>query len=212
MISMSEYWNNRFKSHGMVWGDEPSPTAIHASEIFTALHLKSVLVPGGGYGRNTKALSTHFHVESIELSEDAIKIAQEWDPASHFIQGSVLDIDLGKTYDAVYCFDVLQLFMQADRLKLIQNCVQHLKDKGLMYFTCFSNQDKRYGIGREVEPGTFEYKQGKPAHFFTEEDLKWHFKGLHIVEIGSIEERIANMNGGTDDYLLRYIVIEKVDR
>lgn len=208
---MSDYWTNRFKSHGMVWGEEPSPTAMHARDIFTACRLNSVLVPGGGYGRNTKALSAHFQVESVELSEDAIKIAHGWDPATRFIQSSVLDMKLGSSYDAVYCFDVLHLFLQADRLKLIQNCVQHLNDNGLMYFTCFSDQDKLYGIGRELEPGTFEYKQGKLAHFFSEEDLKWHFKGLHIVEIGSIEERIANRNGGTDDYLLRYIVIEKVD-
>ncbi|WP_426452756.1 class I SAM-dependent methyltransferase [Paenibacillus sp. S-38] len=122
---LETYWNDRFSKEGMIWGQEPSKTVYGAMDVFKNNHVKTVLVPGSGYGRNTKALSALFRVDGIELSNDAITMVMKWDPKSQFIWGSVLNPFIGnKKYDAIYCFDVLHLFLEHDRKKLIHNCTQ----------------------------------------------------------------------------------------
>lgn len=52
MYDAEEYWNIRFKSEGEVWGKEPSLSAKLAAEVFKQYNVKTILVPGCGYGRN----------------------------------------------------------------------------------------------------------------------------------------------------------------
>ncbi len=207
--NVSNYWNERFKNEGMIWGREPSPTARHAKYFFEIHNIQTVLFPGSGYGRNTKALSSQFIVDAVELSADAATLAREWDSRSHVIEESVLEMNLNKQYDGIYCYDLLHLFLKDDREQLIDNCIHHLRENGLMYFTCFSDEDPNCGEGKEIECGTYEYKTGKYAHFFSEEDLREHFHALHVVETGSVVEKLTNLNQESHQYLLRYIVVMK---
>ncbi len=207
---VQNYWNKRYRDEGMIWGSEPSPTAYHALDVFNKYNVKIILVPGCGYGRNTKAFSSSFQVDGLELSSDAIQIARNWDENTNFIQGSMLsEYEVSKKYDAIYCFDLLHLLLEHDRAKLIKNCASRLNySGGLMYFTCFSNEDRNYGIGRELEPGTFEYKANKYAHFFSEEDLRNHFKEFEIIETGSTIETLQSKDNQINDYTLRYIIVK----
>jgi SAM-dependent methyltransferase len=206
---MSGYWSRRFAQEGMIWGSEPSPTAQTARNIFRQYNVKSVLVPGSGYGRNTKVFSEEFKTLGVELSVEALKMATEWDPMSHFILGSVLDTIFEEKVDAVYCYDVLHLFLKEDRRRLVANCLEQLQPDGLLYFTSFSDEDANNGIGTLLEPGTYEYKEGKYAHFFSDEDLREHFEGMDIVESGSSLEILRGPLGRTHSYILRYIVARK---
>lgn len=210
---MSSYWENRFTNEGMIWGESPSNTVYHATEIFKNNDVKQVLVPGSGYGRNTKALSSSFSVEGIEISQSAIDLAAQWDPKSTFIQGSVLDEAplQNKKYDAIFCFDVLHLFLEQDRAKLIQNCYNHLSASGIMYFTCFSNEDQHNRVGKRIEEGTYEYIVGKYAHFFTEEDLLSHFSKFKVIELGTTTEVLSYNDQQFKEYILRYIAVQKTD-
>ncbi len=38
---MKEYWNKRFMSEGLIWGEQPSETAYHAKELFLKHHQDS---------------------------------------------------------------------------------------------------------------------------------------------------------------------------
>jgi len=207
---MSEYWSRRFAREGMIWGSEPSPTALAARQLFREHGVQSVLVPGAGYGRNTKAFSPEFETYGIELSPAALAMAAEWDPKSHFIAGSVLEYHDGLLADAVYCYDVLHLFLEKDRRALVDNCLKQLRPGGWLYFTSFSDQDLNNGQGRLLEPGTYEYKEGKYAHFFSEEDLRGHFTGTEILETGSHLELLPSPEGGTHPYILRYLVARNI--
>ncbi|MBP1177473.1 class I SAM-dependent methyltransferase [Paenibacillus sp. PvR133] len=207
---MGDYWNKRFTEEGMIWGCEPSQTVTQAIDLFKKNNVHDILVPGAGYGRNTKAFSSYFQVDGIEISSSAIDLAKEWDLKTNFIQESVLEFSTCQKYDGIYCYDLLHLFLLEDRKKLIQNCVKHLKELGVMYFTCFSDCDFNNGVGREIEEGTYEYKKGKYAHFFTEEDLKEHFNGLNILETGSIRETLIYAEKQQKEYELRYIFVQKI--
>lgn len=168
-----------------------------------------MLVPGAGYGRNTKALSSAFKTYGVELSPSALALAAEWDPDTVFIGGSALEPHLNEPVDAVYCYDVLHLFLAAERQALIDSSLRQLRPHGLLYFTSFSDEDSNAGQGRILEPGTYEYKSGKYAHFFSDNDLREHFAETDIRDTGSFRETLADPGGGSHDYMLRYIVARK---
>lgn len=209
-MSIGGYWEARFQAEGMIWGREPSPTVEHARKVFVENRVKTVLVPGAGYGRNTKELSDCFEVDGLELSPEAIRLGEEWDPRSYFIEGSALGNVTSKQYDAIYCYDLLHLFLEQERKQLIGACLEQLKPNGIMYFTCFSDTDSHSGQGRLVEAGTYEYMEGKYAHFFTEEDLLRHFEGLQVLETGMVTEQLGYDGGKRKEYVLRYIIVRLI--
>ncbi len=210
---MSDYWDGRFRGEGKIWGETPSPTAEHALEFFRRNNVKKVLVPGSGYGRNTKLYSTSgFTVTGIEISGVACEMAQEFDPLTRVYHASVLDMSfLDDKYDAVYCFNTLHLFLERDRKVLVRQCAARLKDNGLAYFTVFSEKEESRGKGREVEKNTFESKPGRPAHYFTEADLREHFDFMEILETGLTEDS-EDHGGGPHTHILRYIYTRVMPR
>ena len=207
-VKMKEYWDKRFQAEGRIWGDAPSRTAEYALGLFRHNNIKKVLVPGSGYGRNTRLFSSaDFDVTGIEISSVAYIIAKEFDPLSRFYNASVLDMSFNsEIYDAIYCFNVLHLFLEKERRLFIMKCTEKLRENGLLFFTVFSEKEMSYGKGKEVEKNTFESKQGRPAHYFTEDDLKEHFKDMEIIEIGTVEDR-ENHGEGPHTHVLRYICL-----
>jgi SAM-dependent methyltransferase len=206
---MNDYWDARFRSEGRIWGDAPSRTAEQALQLFTVRGVKSVLVPGSGYGRNTRLFSSAgMAVTGVEISRTAWEEAKTFDPATHSYNGSALDLSFIKdTFDAVYGFNVLHLFRYDDRRAFIQQCRARLNPGGLLYFTVFSEREKSFGKGAEVEPGTFESKPGRPVHYFTGHDLRDHFPGLSVLATGLTEDDENHGEEGPHTHLLRYICV-----
>jgi SAM-dependent methyltransferase len=206
---MNEYWDKRYGAEGRIWGESPSLTSKHALELFQRNNVRKVLVPGSGYGRNTRLFSkSGFFVTGIEISPIACKMAKEFDPKTRVYNASVLDMSfLSDKYDGIYCFNVLHLFREEDRKLFIKQCVERVKNNGLMFFTVFSEKEESYGKGREVEKNTFESKAGRPVHYFDESDLKEHFKDMEIVETDIIEDP-ENHGEGPHTHVLRYICVK----
>jgi SAM-dependent methyltransferase len=205
---MNEYWDKRFRAEGRIWGDAPSRTAAHALEIFRRKSVRTVLVPGSGYGRNTKLFgAAGLMVTGVEISAAAYEMAREFDPLTRFYNASVLDMAcLAEEFDAVYCFNTLHLFLEKERKILVRQGVDRLNKDGIMYFTVFSEREESYGKGREVEKNTFESKPGRPAHYFSDADLRGHFADMEIMETG-ITEDPEDHGGGPHTHILRYICV-----
>jgi len=209
----NEYWDKRFKDEGKIWGELPSRTAHYALELFRRSDVKRILVPGSGYGRNSKLFSTlGFDVTGIEISEVAHNLAKEFDPLTKFYRGSVLDMsfDAGR-YDAIYCFNVLHLFRENERRLLVRECANKLRDKGFMFFTVFSEREPSFGKGKEIENNTFESRPGRPVHYFTEDGLREHFSNFETVKMGMIEEP-EDHGGNPHIHILRHILTRKATR
>ena len=205
---MNNYWDRRFSSEGKIWGESPSRTAYQALDFFRLYKVNKLLVPGSGYGRNTKLFSTSgFYVTGIEISQVACTLAHNFDPISQFYNASVLDMSFDTDiYDAIYCFNVLHLFLEQERGLFIQQCVSRLRDNGLLFFAVFSEKEPDYGKGKEVERNTFESRPGRPAHYFTEEDLKKHFKQMETIETDMMEDP-EDHGEGPHTHILRYICL-----
>lgn len=179
-------------------------------ERFREHDVKSVLIPGSGYGRNSKLFSdAGFEVTGIEISEEAVRLAKEHDPKTIFYNASVIDMSyLDVIYDSVYCFNVLHLFRADDRVLFLNQCSDRLKPGGLMFFTVFSEDEPTFGKGPVMEPNTFESKPGRPVHYFTEADLLAHFQGFEPLETGLIEDP-ENHGEGPHTHILRFVLAKK---
>lgn len=206
-----EYWDRRFLDGGTIWGDTPSKTANHALELFTRYKLKKILVPGAGYGRNTKLFTdANLEVTGIEISESALNIAKSFNPKTQFFQGSVLDMPFDdEKYDGIYSCNVLHLFLKDDRISFLRKCFKQLRTKGFVYFVVFSDKERSFGKGKRIEENTYESKPWRPTHYFTEIDLKEHFKEYLVIETGIIEDEEDHGELGPHTHILRYIFAQK---
>lgn len=207
---MNSFWDNRYKKEGNIWGDKPSKTVYIADKLFKTRNIKRILVPGSGYGRNTQFFADRgYDVTGIEVSETAVEIAKNAKKDINYIRGSILDINLTlNLFDGIYCFNVLHLFLKNDREILIKKIRDFLNDNGLAFFVVFSEKEENFGKGKKIEENTFETRPGRPAHYFTEEDLLFHFKNYNIIETGLIEEA-ENHGEAPHVHYLRYICISK---
>jgi cyclopropane fatty-acyl-phospholipid synthase-like methyltransferase len=206
---MNEYWDKRYLAEGKIWGEKPSLTAVYALELFQKQGVEKLLVPGSGYGRNTRLFTASgMQVIGVEISFEACRLAMGYDPETRVFNSSALDMSLirGK-YDGIYSFNVLHLFLGADRRTFIRQCVKKLKQNGLMFFTVFSEKEQTFGKGDEVEKNTFESKPGRPVHYFSEGDLRYHFRDFEITETGLMEDA-ENHGAGPHTHILRYICVK----
>lgn len=210
MYSNKEFWEKRFREEGEVWGELPSKSAYQALELFHKHGVKSILVPGSGYGRNTRLFSSSgFSVTGIEISTTACELAKQFDPDTEVYEGSVLDISpVPGTFDAIYCYNVLHLFAESNRRLFLLECLGKLGEPGLVFFTVFSEEEPSFGQGKEVESNTYESRLGRPTHYFTEEDLREHFRDFEIIETGIIHEP-EDHGGQPHTHILRYVFAQK---
>ncbi|MFX1310862.1 MAG: class I SAM-dependent methyltransferase [Promethearchaeota archaeon] len=206
-----EYWDNRFLDKGKIWGTNPSKTAFFALNLFKKYDIKKVLVPGSGYGRHTKLFSANnYKVTGIEISEIGLSIAREFDSKSNFILGSVLDMPFDdEIYDAIFCYNLLHLLLEKQRVLFIEKCYKQLKNTGFMFFSVFSDKEDSFGKGVRIEENTFESKPYRPTHYFTEEDLLQHFHAFSVIETDIIEEKENHGELGPHTHRLRYIFAKK---
>ncbi len=208
MTDLKDYWNAQFAKHNHIWGETASKSAEIALSLFRQHNVNKILVPGSGYGRNSKLFSTSgFDVTGIEISDEACALAREFDPATKLYHGSFLDDDLDQgPYQGIYCFNVLQLFLRPDRVRFVQKSAQLLSPHGLMFFTGISTLDASFGQGAEVEENTFAVQPDKILHYFTLDDLKDHFEGFKILETGELEDQVSHTLYGLKHYQIRYIL------
>ena len=206
-----DYWEKRFLDGGKIWGDKPSRTAIYALELFKRHNVNKILVPGAGYGRNTKIFTdANLDVTGIEISASAIELAKNFNPKTQFFQGSVLDMPFDdEKYDGIYSCYVLHLFLKDDRISFLKKCFNQLRAKGYAFHVVFSDNENSFGKGERVEENTFESKPWRPVHYFTENDLKEHFKEFSVIETGEIEEAEDHGELGPHSHVLRYIFAQK---
>jgi SAM-dependent methyltransferase len=207
---MKNYWNGRFVREGAIWGEMPSRSAEYALELFQRNSVRRILVPGAGYGRNTRLFSSGgFEVVGIEISDEAFRIAEKFDEKTKFYNGSVFDMPHDDGYDALYCFNLLHLFLGSERMLLLSRCREKLREGGFAFFVVFSELEESFGKGKELEHNTFESKPGRAAHYFTESDLLEHFRDFRSIETGIIEDTENHGEEGFHRHMLRYIFCQK---
>jgi SAM-dependent methyltransferase len=207
---MASYWDGRYRSEGKIWGDTPSNTATYALKAFRAHGVKSVFIPGIGYGRNARVfLAGGMSVKGVDISGEALQILKKDLPEIRYQEGGALETPFGGPYDAIYCFNVFHFFMSGDRQAFLKKCRDALGEGGMAVFTTLSEKESSYGRGMEIEPGTFESKPGRFVHYYGDDEIRKEFKDFNILESGLMEDEENHGEEGPHVHILRYILVQK---
>lgn len=194
---MNEFWESAFRSNDKMWGESPTDNSKNVLKLFQRNKIKSLLIPGFGYGRNAKVFYDNgINVTGIEISKTAIERARKYFGNDVTIyHGSVTDMPFDKArFESIYCYSLIHLLDKADRCMLIENCYSQLMPNGLMVFVALSINDKRYGIGNEIEKNTFNSPHGLNLYFYDEAAVKEEFGNYNIIEVKEINEPEENPN------------------
>lgn len=183
-----ERWETFFQDRQEMWGWQPAPSAQRAHDVFLSKNVKSVLIPGIGYGRNAQVfVDSGMDVTGIEISSTAIDIAQK-----HFgnrvtmYLGSVTDMPYDdKSYDGIFCYALIHLLDTDERKKLIQDCYHQLNDGGTMIFVAITKDAPTYGKGQKVGEDRYELHEGIKMYFYDLDSVEREFDafGLQSVEL-----------------------------
>ena len=188
---MTEFWETSFKEKQEMWGWEPADSVRKTLELFKNKNIKDILIPGFGYGRNAKYfIDNGLNVTGIEISETAIELAKKhFDKSVKIYRGSVTEMPFDRElYDGIFCYSLIHLLNEQDRMKLIEDCYKQLKPNGYMVFVTISKRDFRFGQGTEISKDTFEPWKGLNLFFYDLDSIKVDFENFGLIENEEINE------------------------
>lgn len=128
---MTDFWEESFKEKQAMWGLKPADAAIEAARLFKENDLRTILIPGFGYGRNAAPFLEHgLDVTGIEISATAIRLAEERMGGKVKIHhGPVSGMPFDREeYDGIFCYALIHLLPQDERHKLVKDCYSHLQE------------------------------------------------------------------------------------
>ena len=192
---MSRFWDEKYKSIGLLWTFEPADSAVRTRDLFAKNNFKKILIPGVGYGRNARLfVESGFEVTGIEISETAIQLARENGLEFPIYHGSVNQMPFDDTeYDGIFCFALIHLLNQNDRRKFLENCYNQLRQGGIMVFVVVSKEYKLYGNGKLVSIDRFRIDKGLIVFFYDSASIEKEFGKFGLVECHEIDEPVKHL-------------------
>ena len=192
---MTEFWEASFIENQMMWGFEPSDSAILTKDFFLEKKVEDILVPGFGYGRNAKVfIDSGIDVTGIEISKTAIDLARDNGLNINIFHGSVTDMPFeDKVYDGIFCYALIHLLNKSERDKFIKDCYNQLKPDGYMIFTTISKDAPMFGKGKKLDEDYFEIMEGVKMFFYDTDSIKKKFGNYGLIESSEIVEPHKNM-------------------
>lgn len=188
---MEEFWEEAFRDKQEMWGLKPSTSTVLTKDLFVENKVKSVLIPGIGYGRNAQIFRDNgMSVTGIEISKTAIELANRHfgdDLTIH--HGSVNDMPFDNNlYDGVFCYGLIYLLDKIEREKLIKDCYNQLKENGFMVFTAITKKAQTYGQGTYISPDRFQMFGGVNIFFYERKTIEEEFGSFGLFEIINVQE------------------------
>jgi SAM-dependent methyltransferase len=188
---MTEFWEEAFKDKQEIWGLKPAKSTVITKDFFVEQKVKSVLIPGIGYGRNAQIFRDNgMTVTGIEISETAIELSKKhFGNEMKIHHGSVTEMPFDNNlYDGIFCYGLIYLLDKSERTKLIQDCYNQLKENGFMVFTVITKQAVTYGQGTNIGKDRFEMFGGVKIFFYDSKTIAEEFGKSGLFEITEVTE------------------------
>lgn len=153
-----------------------------------------LLDAGSGIGKHAVPLRMQgFEVVGVDVSPDALKVASKRSADRKidisFLAANVCTLPFREgSFDAVWCYGVLQHLLLNERELAMGEFRRLLKKEGLLFIEVLGEEDMRYG-GKEVEHGTFARKNGIVYHYFSKNELEGLLKGFSFNVFESKKEK-----------------------
>jgi SAM-dependent methyltransferase len=194
---MKEFWESIFNSEGALWKFEPADSAALVMDLFKSHHIKSILIPGVGYGRNAKLFYENgFKLTGIEISRSAIEIAKENGLNYKIHHGSVVSMPFdNEKFEGVFCYALVHLLNKPQRRKFLGNCYKQLSGGGIMVFTVASKRMSMFAGGRKISTDRYRLSNGLKVYFYDSDSVVKEFSDFGLSEYKEIEEPVKFMEG-----------------
>ena len=181
MRDESGAWENEYLCKGAVWGG-----AVHHLPLLP--QGSRVLELGCGNGKTLSAMiGRSWDVTAIDFSLCAVAMSRINTGTQQKADACVADARslpfAPDRFDAVFAIHILSHLNKTDRTRAVAEAVRVLKTGGILYFSGFSTEDFRSGIGSAVEQGTMKRGSGICTHYFTEQETQELFGNLTIEAI-----------------------------
>lgn len=188
---MAEFWEEAFKDKQEMWGLNPAKSAVLVKDFFVEKHVKNVLIPGIGYGRNARIfMENEMAVTGIEISQTAIELSKKYFGADLTIHhGSVTEMPFdNKLYDGIFCYGLIYLLDKDERQKLIRDCYHQLTANGYMVFTAITKEAETYGRGTQISKDRFQMFGGVNIFFYDKETIEEEFGKAGLFDVTEVVE------------------------
>lgn len=209
-----DFWTKRYANEGKVWGDTPTGGVKLFKPILKKKKVQSVLDLGCGYGRDSLFLVKNgFWVTGVDSSPKAIELAEELIEAElnvKFFEGNASQLSFPpKTFDAVWSANLVHLYKEEERAKLVQEIRKVLVNKGILGLYVCSVNDPKYGEGKEIEHNTFIPEGHHALHFFDVQELKSLLDDFGVIALKELKEHEIHSNGNEHDHAMWFVAAEK---
>ena len=194
--------------------EEPDKIVVHVVSVLEDRRVGRILDLGCGAGRHVVYFAEKgFETYGADISETGLVLTKKR-LGRRRLEAEMIKCDMKSIPYVSSCFDAV-LCVQAiyhQRLKEIQQTISEvhriLKRRGLLLVNLHSKRSDKYGVGTELEDGTFIQgngpEKGVPHHFFDEGELRELLRDFEV-DIEVKEKKVG-------DYLrsLFIVLAEKV--
>lgn len=187
-------WDARYAECGAVWGHFPTVSAEETWWRLRSTRANRVLVSGCGYGRHVAYFARRgFDTTGLDASRTAIELAHE----AARVDGLEISLTCASAtrmpfsdaaFDAVYDHALLHHLGAEEREQAVREYVRVLRPGGLLVVSVLSVEDPDFGLGPELEPGTYRGADGRLEHFFTAPELAGLLDGFEVDSVICISE------------------------
>lgn len=174
-----------------MWGLEPARSAVFTKDFFVKNKVRSVLIPGIGYGRNAKIFRDNgMTVTGIEISQTAIELSKKhFGNSLPIYHGSVTEMPFDNNlFNGIFCYGLIYLFDKSERVKIIRDSYNQLTENGYMVFTAITKEAQTYGQGTLISKDRFEMFGGVKIFFYDRETIEQEFGPFGLFEISEVTE------------------------
>ena len=192
-------WDDRWRTEeGRALWVEPDPLVASLVPRFKEEGVAAVLDLGFGVGRHVVLFAREgFDVYGIETSPAGVEYAENWlsdeKLSAHLGLGDMGHLPFPPdTFDLAIAWNVIYHGTSdriGDTLGEIRRC---LKTDGYFLGTLISTKHASFGVGVEVEPGTYvnpaEAEKSHPHHYFGREEVHRYLRGFALLECRDVEQ------------------------
>ena len=192
-------WDRVFEA-GEFTALEPHPDVVRLVPLLKERGARRVLDLGCGAGRHLILLAREgFEVHGVDISERALSIARErllrLGLEAELKRCSMTSLDYpSEFFDAVVCINVIYHGTRRDVLRALEEIRRVLRRGGLALITFISKRSWKYGLGKELEEGTYVQSEGVeagiPHHYVDERELREILSGFTVLEL-RLDEKVV---------------------
>jgi tellurite methyltransferase len=185
--SWDSYWGG---DSNLDYWLEPDQAVIGLTKQLDRSRVKDVLDMGCGVGRHTLWFArAGFGVAAADISDSALAVLRKRvgeDKRVRVVKGAYSeDLFPADSFDLTLAWNVLYHGRREDIKKATGLIHKWLRPNGLLFFTCPTRRDAKYGSGEEVAPNTFRSLNSVhpgDVHYFADEgDIRDFLVGFNLI-------------------------------